>query len=111
MRWSPARLRKINRVNAGKSRPRERVGERAFDEAPRQLLFLVRNARSAIHFPRRLISSGKKPFCRRAPTTARSWDRRTPERINAPPFARRRDQAGNALIRISLNKFAVMTLN
>src|SRR5437868_3108798 len=93
------------------NRGRERVGENAFDAAPRQLLFRVREARSAIHLPRRLISRAPKPFRRRAATSADSCERKTPDKIRQPSFARWRDQIGNAAIRISLNRFAVMTSN
>src|SRR5205085_10623507 len=93
------------------NRGREWVGESAFDAAPRQLLFRVREARSAIHLPRRLICRAPKPFRRSAPTSADSCERKMPDKIRQPSFARWRDQIGNAAIRISLNRFAVMTSN
>ena len=43
--------------------------------------------------------------------TSRSWLRRIPEKIRWPPGARCRDQMGNASIKISLKRFAVMMSN
>jgi len=93
------------------NRGRERDGENAFERSFRQLLFLGRDARIAIHLPRRLISSAWRPFRRNALVSAGSCERKTPERIRQPSLARCRDQMGNAAIRISLNRFAVMTSN
>src|SRR2546423_2944927 len=93
------------------NRGRERVGEIAFDPAPRQLLFLVWKAWTAIHFPRRLTSDRVKRFRRSATMRVRSCDRKTPDKIRQPAVARCRDQIGRAAIRISLKRFAVMTSN
>src|SRR4051812_41081895 len=90
---------------------RERVAENAFEEAPSQLLFLAWIASTAVHFPRRLISRARQPFRVIAVTSARSCVRKTPDKMRQPSGARCRNQTGNATIRISLKRLAVMMSN
>src|SRR5438270_5934241 len=90
------------------NRGRERDGENGFAGALRQLFFRTGWASRAIHFPRRLIAVEAKPFRRRAARTTGCCECRTPDKTRQPLSLSRLLQPGNAVIRISLYKFALI---